>query len=584
MNVDDHGDREYLALLMASLFGLAAALANPIVGKTVLYSLAALLLARFILVLAWRRTVTVDLLMGVVGLVTGYHGAVMEGLVVLALYGLAEVVEDLVVGRARRAVEGLARLIPSRVLVVRGGELVEVDPREIVPGDVLVARVGEALPVDGVALSPGSLDLSVVTGEHVPRRIRPGEHVPSGAIVLEGPVRVRATGTLDDSYVQRIVRAAQEALEKKSGVQRLVERAAGPLTVAVLGAYVLASSFFGSLPGLAVLLAGCPSAYIIGSAVATSLSVAGLAGRGVLVRDPVVFEKALLADTVVLDKTGTLTRPRARLVTVETHDSVGASGFLGQVLAVARQSRHPVAVAVAEALEEAGVAPKPLDVSAVELVGRGMSSTGLSIRPGGPVGECPKTVVVEAESGRAVFCLVEEVVPGAREIVGELRGMGLRVVLASGDSRESVERVARLLGIEEYYHDMKPGDKARLVSRLQDEGRRVIFVGDGVNDAPALATAWVGVAVGGVEVARESADVVSVSGLQGLSWLLRASKAYNRSLVASFATVSVVKGSVMVAGLAGAPLPLVALLGDDGSTLLGAGIVYALVRAVGLER
>ncbi|MEB3851369.1 MAG: cadmium-translocating P-type ATPase [Desulfurococcales archaeon] len=561
----------YAALAASATTGLAASLAgSPGPARAALAAGAALLAARFALALA-RGRFTVDLLMAVVGLVAVRHGLVLEGLIVYLLYSAAEALEERVEALARRRLEAAARLLPGRVLVERPGGGGEVEVESLQPGDVVVARVGEALPADGTALSPGAVDASIVTGEPDPVEVRPGDRLPSGVVVVEGPIRVRVERPPGDSYAQRLISEALEALEERPRVTRTLERLAPLLTAVVLSAFAAAHLALGPARALSVLLAGCPSAFIIASSFQASYQIAGLARRGVLVRGGASLEAASTVDTVVVDKTGTLTT----LAPAPVDGDPRAWRLAGLAAALARGSRHPVARALA-----AMPAPGGASVSWVrEERGSGVvgevSGSLVELRAGPPM-PCGKTVLVRASTPgggveEAVLCLRETLAAGARELVAYLRGRGVRVVIASGDRPENVRRVAEELGVEEYHANMSPEAKAELVRRLRGEGRRVAFVGDGVNDAIALAAADFSVAVGSVDLTRELADAVAPHGPRQVLEVFRAAHAFRRGLAAAFATAALAKLAVATAGLAGLmPLPLVALLGDDGSTLAAA--------------
>jgi len=563
-----HGDdRIYKALMLVSgaglLYGLAGGDPRPALG------LATLLVAAGFLVSLHRGRFTVDLLMAVVGAASLYYGLTLEGLIVLLLYGIAETVEHFIEEYAHKRILDAASLIPETVLAVRGGTLVEVEAGSLREGDTILVRVGEAVPADSTALSRGAVDLSHVTGEPEPLAVSPGDPVPSGALVTQGPLRLRVERRPGESYAQRLLAMAREALEEKPRLARLLERYTPHLTLTVLAGFAVLHQLVGPERALAVLLAGCPSAFIIASTYSTSLAMAMLAGRGALARSGEVLERLWRYDVVVLDKTGTLTS----LVPVSVEAVVGGEEAVRLVASAARASRHPVARALAMLY---GGPARPVEV--VEVAGRGLEGEDVEIAPG-PRRPCGKTVLARALGAELIVCLREEPVRGARELVGYLRSRGVRVVLASGDDPVNVERVARLLGVEEYYGGLTPEEKAGLVARLQGEGLRVVFVGDGVNDAPALARADVGIAVGSVDLARGVADAVAPYGAWQVLEILRAGGSHRLMVLSSFVVAGLVKlaaGSLGVAGLAG--LPLVALLGDDGATLLGVAVATAADR------
>ena len=549
----------YAALGAATLSGLVLWLSGQVgLAEAALGLATAIVAGRFARMLASGRF-TVDLLMAVVGAVTLLHGAVFEGLVVLLLYSAAEVVEELVESLAKKRIVGLGGLIPRRVLVERGDGWREAGIEDLRRGDVILVRVGEAFPADSIALSKGSVDLSIVSGEPLPVRVEPGTLVPSGAVVVEGPVKARVAAEPGESFAQRLARLAEEALERKARTTRLLERLTPHITVAVLASYALAHVLLDPLRGLTLLLVGCPSAFIISSSYATSLAIAFSARRGALIGGGEVLEKLWRPSVVVLDKTGTLTVLEPESIEVRGGDP---GSVVERIAAAARASRHPVARALAR------LAPTLAVEEVREKVGEGLVSGSLTITAG-PTLECGKTVLARVDGSEALVCLRERPAPGARELVEYLKRRGVRVVIASGDSVENVARIAGELGVDEYYGGMRPEDKARLVESLKRQGT-VVFVGDGVNDAPALAAADVGIAVGDIDIARRVADAAAPAGAWQVLEILKAGESHRRALAASFTVAAIVKAAAGVGGLAGAlSLPIVALLGDDGSTLAG---------------
>jgi len=558
-------NREFTALTLVSVTGAMLYLAGrQDLAFVLLAILSMIVFVRFVLILSKRRF-TVDLLMGIVGLVTLWHGALLEGLLVLALYGFAETIEELVEDYARRKVESLRELIPEYARVVEDGKIVEKPVRDIRPGDIVVVRVGETVPVDGESLDEGQLDLSHITGEPHPAPVRPGNTVPSGATVVEGPIRVRALRESRESTVQKLVESALEALEEKPRIARLLERYSPHITLAVLAAYAGVHELVDPVRALSILLVGCPSAFIITSSYSTSLAIAALARQGVAVLDSSVLEKLWRIDYLVLDKTGTLTTLTARLV-----DNID-SETLSLIVGAARMSKHPVSNAIAR------LGAKGRVVRVREIVGQGLVGA-VEIRSG-PEMECGKTAEARVNGARALFCIEESLTEGARELVDEARHLGARVMVVSGDTSKNVEKVSMAVGVESFMIGASPGAKANVVEELSSKGR-VVFVGDGVNDTIALAKAHVGIVVGDLDAPRSVADAVVPEGPKGIVLLFRAARLHRRALLVGFITIIIVKFIALIGGLLGIPLPLVALLGDDGSTLAGITTVSLILKKI----
>ncbi len=566
-------------------FGVAAASA-AILGHLgvaaagyLLLGLATLLLARFGYKLA-RRVFTVDLLMAIVGFVGFFHGIVFEASIVYILYAIAELSEAYVERLARRRISMLEKLLPERVLVSRGGAVEEVELSAVRPGDVVVVRPGEVVPVDGAALDRGVVDTRLVTGEHEKRAVEPGDSVESGYINAgSSPLRVRALKPAAQSLLAVLVRTAEEVLERKTRVQRLLERIAPHYTAVVLALFAALFIAVGPYKSLAVLLAGCPSAFIVVSSFTTVYSVSRLAGRSILVKGGPVLEALSRCRVVVLDKTGTLTLGELRVTRVVPH-GIDSETLLALACTAAKASRHPASRALAaycrSAPQQAREVPGRGVVARVNgrevVIGsRSFVASAVGREPPASCGEGKEVHVAIDGRYAGAICMEEVMVEGVRAVVDELRRMGLKIVISSGDKRDAVSSVAAKLGVSEYYYEMKPHEKLELVRRLRERYRSpVAMVGDGVNDVEALAEADVGIAVGSIDVVAEVADAVLTNGVQDLPVLMRTSRRFASALVASFAVAAAVKVVAIAGGLAGAmPLWLVAALGDDGSTMLG---------------
>ncbi|MCE4625871.1 MAG: cadmium-translocating P-type ATPase [Desulfurococcales archaeon] len=573
MSIDHDDSREeglwgelawFIALGVVSLLGIAFELAGlESVAEVALLVATLILSSRFVVELVSESKFTVDLLMAFVGAVSLYYGFALEGLIVLALYSVAEVLEERVERLAERSISSAVKLLPKKALVVRDREAVEVDVESIEPGDVVIVRVGEAVPADGLSLSGGLVDMSVVTGESIPVRVRPGTPLPSGSVVIEGPVRVRVSRRPSDSFVQRLVREAVESMERRPRVTRLLEKYTPHMTVAVLSLFAMAHLMVGPERALSIVLAGCPSAFIIGSSFEASYLIARAARRGALIRGGEALERGKSIKAVVLDKTGTLTRPKIIL-----NGSQREREILRLAAAVAVNSRHPIARAIAMAYPDPGLAVEQVR----EVKGRGIEAVvqGRRVWIGqGSLPACEKSVKVQVEGlGAAEFCVQDEVDPASHSLIQYFRRRGFRVIMASGDRREAVETVARSLGVDEFYYEMKPQDKAGLVEKIRRESGPTAFVGDGVNDAVAMARSDFSIAVGDLSLTRAVADAVAPGGASQVLLIFSSTEGYWKGLLTAFATAALIKAVIASLGLIGLlPLPLVALLGDDGSTI-----------------
>jgi P-type Cu+ transporter len=423
--------------------------------------------------------------------------------------------------RAGDAIRALLELGAKDAHVLRGGEEVRVPIRELEVGDRFVVRPGEKVATDGVVeRGESAVDQSVLTGESMPVEVGPGADVAGATINTYGRLIVRATRVGADTAIAQIARLVAEAQSGKAPVQRLADRVSAifvpvviALSLATLAGWLLLDGDVSQAftAAVAVLIIACPCA--LGLATPTALMVGTGRGAqlGIVVKGPEVLEETRRIDTVLLDKTGTLTEGRMELVSVEALDGVSRTEALRLAGALEAASEHPIARAVAEAARtEVGSLPEV--ESFVSRPGVGVAGTveGAAVEIGRENG-----ALMVRRNGAPVARLVvrDAIKPTSADAVRELRDLGLEPVLVTGDARETAERVAAEVGIERILAEVLPGGKADAVRDLQEAGSVVAMVGDGVNDAPALAQSDLGVAVGtGTDVAIEVSDVTLVSG------------------------------------------------------------------------
>jgi len=443
-------------------------------------------------------------------------------------------------GGANDAVRALLNLAPPQSIVIKDGEQVEVLTSEVQVGDLLLIKPGAKVPVDAVVEEGSSeVDESVVTGESLPVSKAPGSALIGGSINKNGTLRARATRVGSDTALAQIVKLVQAAQSSKAPGQQLADRAAfwlvlvalvgGTLTLVV---WVLAGRGLSQaiLFAISVVVITCPDA--LGLATPTAIMVGtGLgARRGILFKNAAAIEAAARVQVVVMDKTGTLTKGEPEVSALHV-DRLSEKEVLALAAAVERDSEHPLAEAIVRRAEQAGAIP--LSVTDFENVpGQGALATvdGHRVAVGnarlmarenisldGLAGKRDemategRTVVVVAVDGRAsaVIGISDAPRPTAKAAVHALRGESVDVVMLTGDNRATAERIARELGIREVMAEVLPADKADKIAELQRAGKKVAMVGDGVNDAPALAQADLGIAIGaGTDVAIETADVV----------------------------------------------------------------------------
>ncbi len=486
--------------------------------------------------------------------------------IIIALINLGGALEMRARGKTSEAIKRLIGLAPKTARVVREGRERDVPIEQVGLNETLRVRPGEKIPVDGVIIDGSTtVDESMLTGEPMPVSKAVDDEVVGGTLNKRGSFLMQAKHVGADTALARIVEMVRQAQNSKPAIGRLADRIASVFVPTVLIIAVLtclAWYNFGPEPRVSymlvttmtVLIIACPCALGLATPIAIMVGVGKAAENGILIRNGEALQRAGSLDTVVLDKTGTVTEGRPALTAVEPAPGFDEAGLLHLAAAIEQGSEHPLAEAVLQAARERGIEwPAVEDFAAVEgrgvrgcvegrkvLFGNAKLMADNGIEPGGLVA---RAGVLAAEAQTPMFLAVDGRIAGllavsdpvkadSREAIARLRAEGIRVVLLTGDNRATAEAVARTVGVSDVIAEVLPGEKADKVAALQGEGRVVGMVGDGINDAPALARADVGFAIGtGTDVAIESADITLMRGsLHGVADAIAVSRATVRNI------------------------------------------------------
>ena len=566
-----------------------------------------------------ERTIDVDLLMVLAAIGAAIVGAPFEGAMLLFLFSLSNVLQAFAIGRTRDAIRSLVKLRPTRALARRGSRLELMPIDRIMVGDRIFVRPGERIALDGVVVEGESaVDQSSITGESMPVFKKQGDRVFAGAINQRGSLEVRVTRLATDSTIARLIKLVEEAQSEKARTQRMLDKAERYYAAGVLAftALMIAAPplLFGEpfesafYRAMTLMVVASPCALVI-STPATILSAIGNGARkGILFKGGVHLEQAAGIRTVAFDKTGTLTEGKPRVTDIivtpasEIDDWSGReSDLLTLAAAVEAKSEHPVAHAIVNEARSRNLgAGASVTTGFIARPGLGVSATvnGSIIAIGSPryfeALDCMacssaareverlqregKTAMLVARLSAdqhsaqvlGVIAVADRLRPGAAQVVRELRAMGLRTLMLTGDNAAVAQAIAAEAGVDEYHAELLPEDKVHFVRQMAQQGA-VAMVGDGINDAPALATATVGIAMGaaGTDVALETADVVLMSDdLSNIPYVIALSRRAQRTVTQNL----VFAGAVIVIMLAAAlgiqiPLPL-GVVAHEGSTVL----------------
>ena len=546
-----------------------------------------------VLVDAWekiraRKPFDEDFLMTVASGCAIFLGEFVEAAAVMLFFQVGELFESIAVERSRKSVAALMDLRPDVAYILRDGELEEADPEDVQVGDLIRVNPGERIPVDGIIVEgSASVDTSKITGESVPADLTAGDRVLSGCINLSGVLTIRAESEFASSTVARILDLMDSASEGRSQTESLITRFAQVYTPAVVYA-ALALAFIPPLftgfdfgtwihRALNFLVVSCPCALVISVPLAYFSGMGAVSKAGMIAKGGIALENLAKIDTVVFDKTGTLTTGDFRVVKVESD----CDDLLELVAGAESVSHHPIARAIVKA---AGSAPEAEDIQEIPGQGIRASVMGHAVFAGNARMLTEQGIAVPAVDGATMvyavvdgayagaIVLEDTVKEGAEDALGNLKKLGVKkLTMLTGDRPDAAKIAADKLGLTDFHAGLLPKDKLTAVQKMLDSGEKVAFVGDGVNDAPVLSVADVGVAMGGVgsDAAVEASDLVLLKDdLRGLPTALKIARRTIAIAKQNIAFALVIKFGVMLLSIPGYANMWMAVFADVGVAML----------------
>lgn len=480
-----------------------------------------------------EKRVNVDELLSLAIIASLFSGEFLTAAVVSGIMVLGALIEEATAESARKSIQALVKISPKKALVVTDGQGKSVLVEEVRIGDILLVKPGEQIPVDGVVVEGVSaIDESAITGEAIPLEKQAGDRIFAGTLSHNGVLKVRAEKVGRDTTLGKVIQLVSEAEAHKPKTIAFIDRFAKYFTPLIIGSAIAAWLFTGDFDrAVAVLIVGCPCALILAVPTATVAAIGRAARAGILVKGGQHFESVALADTLLFDKTGTLTEGNPRVDEIFPAEGVGGDELLRQAASVECNSTHPLARAVIQAAHYARISIEAardlfteiglgvrgnvdgslVEVGSVYLMG-GLAAPD-SLQPGLHAvkqrGATP-LMVYRDKLPLGFLSVSDQIRHGAETTVARLKKLGIKEIgILSGDHEKSVGMVGKKVGITQWWSGLKPGDKLSIIQEMQRKNAKVIFVGDGINDAPALAIADTGIAMGakGTEVALETADI-----------------------------------------------------------------------------
>lgn len=519
-------------------------------------------------------------------------GEFTEAALVTILFQFGELLEDVAVGRSKKNIEALAKIRPDKAILIENGEEVEVPAENVKIGSTILVKPYERIPLDGtVVQGNSSIDTSAITGESVPVEGVPGTEVMSGMQNGEGVIKVVTTKTAENSAASRILKMVGESQKNKGESEKFITRFAKVYTPIVIVISVLVAVvptlIFGDFSlwlyrALVCLVASCPCAIVISVPLAYFAGIGGASKKGIMIKGGKYVEALSKADCFVFDKTGTLTTGKIKVGSVTAFGDIGESEILSYCASAEEYSTHPIALAIKTKAEESGIALAKAD-NITEKAGHGVSAEidGKKISVGGVVllGDDDKDKVKDNSS---VFLIVNGKLQGgitvtdtireeSKEVLDTLKSMGAnQLVMLTGDREDKAKNIASLAGITKVYSNLLPDGKVSHMKELSQNHRSTVFVGDGINDAPVIALADCGIAMGlGSDAAIEASDAVLADGtLRQLPYMVKISRRIMSTIKANITFALAVKALVIALAVVGIAPMWLGVLSDTGLSMI----------------
>lgn len=600
-----------LAVMLTLEFGFDFVPMFPI--NLIIFTIAYLLSGYNVLDLAWRKAKRGDFfneffLMSVATIGAFSIGAYSEGVAVMVFYSIGEWFQDAAVDRAKRSIKALLDIRPDSVTVLVDGKPLEVHPKDVIIGSIIQVKPGEKVALDGELLSDASaFNTSALTGESKPDTKRKGDAVYAGMINLNTVSELKTTASFADSKLSKILAMVQDATARKSKTQLFISKFARiytPIVFALAVLVVFVPYFF--VPdyvftdwfyrGLVFLVISCPCGLVV------SIPLGYFGGIGLASRNGILFKGSNFLDvmtdidTIVMDKTGTLTQGIFQVQTIKT-DGISEEELLAIASGIESKSTHPIASAITKFASGKGVASAQItnigeisghglkgDLSSVEiLAGNAKLMKRFGITYPSEIDEIAATVVIFASDKKYIghITISDQIKPDAKDAISRMHRLGLKTVMLSGDKQSVVDDVAKNLGIDEAFGDLLPEGKVEKVQHLKNIGRKIAFTGDGINDAPVVALADAGIAMGGLgsDATIETADIVIQNDEPTkIVSAIKAGKITKRIVWQNITLALTIKIAVLILGAGGLANLWEAVIADVGVALL------AILNAVRIQK